>query len=90
MDRRQGIISSIIRIAARGGYTTICADESLSYSFDLILRNEDNIIVIVSPMSNFPSKSFPSPYSFFSFLKALSSKIWRNCPIAKISDHRLF
>jgi putative transcriptional regulator len=46
MDRRQEIISSIIRIAVRGGYTTICADESLSYSFDLILRNEDNIIVI--------------------------------------------
>ncbi|MCL4447092.1 MAG: helix-turn-helix domain-containing protein [Candidatus Thermoplasmatota archaeon] len=46
MDRRQEIIGSIIRFASRGGYTTICADESLSYTFDLILRNESRMMVI--------------------------------------------
>ncbi|MCL5407833.1 MAG: helix-turn-helix domain-containing protein [Candidatus Thermoplasmatota archaeon] len=46
MDKRQEIIGSIIRFASRGGYTTICADESLSYAFDLILRNESQMIVV--------------------------------------------
>ena len=46
IDRRQEIIGSIMRFASRGGYTTICADENLSYTFDLILRNDEHIIVI--------------------------------------------
>ncbi len=46
MDRRQEIIGSIIRYAARGGYTTICADDSHSYTFDLILRNEKHMIIV--------------------------------------------
>jgi putative transcriptional regulator len=46
MDRRPGIIASIIRFASRVGYTTIAADESLSYTFDLILRNDSQMIVI--------------------------------------------
>jgi putative transcriptional regulator len=46
MDRRQEIIASIIRTASRAGYSTIYADESLSYTFDLILRNESQMIVI--------------------------------------------
>ncbi|MEM0134951.1 MAG: helix-turn-helix domain-containing protein [Thermoplasmatales archaeon] len=46
MDQRQEIIASIKKFASRGGYTTICADESLSYTFDLILRNDSHIIVI--------------------------------------------
>ena len=46
MDRRQEIIASIIRTASRAGYSTIYADESLSYTFDLILRNESQIMVV--------------------------------------------
>lgn len=46
MDRRQEIIGSVIRLASRVGYTIIVADESLSYTFDLILRNESQMIVI--------------------------------------------
>jgi putative transcriptional regulator len=46
MDRRQEIIGSIRRSASRGGYNIICADESLSYAFDLILKKERQIIVV--------------------------------------------
>lgn len=46
MDRRPGIIASIIRFASRVGYTIIAADENLSYTFDLILRNDSQMIVI--------------------------------------------
>lgn len=46
MDRRQEIIGSISRLAARGGYSIVCADDSLSYSFDVILRDDRQMIVI--------------------------------------------
>lgn len=46
MDRRQEIIGSIKKFASRGGYSVICAADSLSYSFDLILRNDSQMIVV--------------------------------------------
>lgn len=46
MDKRQEIIGSLIRYATRGGYTAVCAVDSLSYAFDLILRNDKQIIVM--------------------------------------------
>lgn len=51
MDRKQEIIDSVKRVSYKSGYSIICADESLSYAFDLILRNEEGMIV-VKVMSN--------------------------------------
>ena len=51
MDKRQEIIASIIRSASRDGYTTVYADETLSYTFDLIIRN-DNQMIVIKVMNN--------------------------------------
>ncbi|MGC8645747.1 MAG: transcriptional regulator [Thermoplasmata archaeon] len=46
MDSKYETVQVIKRAAARGGYSVICADEDLSYSFDLILRKDEEIIVV--------------------------------------------
>jgi len=46
MDNRYETVQAIKRAAVRGGYSVVCADEDLSYSFDIILRKDKEIIVV--------------------------------------------
>lgn len=46
MDRRPQIVNSIRSSALRSGYDIICPDDSLSYTFDLIIKNESEMIIV--------------------------------------------
>lgn len=51
MDGRQQIVNSIRSSALRSGYSIVCPDESLAYTFDLIIKDE-NEMMIVKVMNN--------------------------------------
>ncbi|MEM0141686.1 MAG: helix-turn-helix domain-containing protein [Thermoplasmatales archaeon] len=46
MDNRNETVQAIKRYATKCGYSVICADEDLSYSFDLILKKDTETIVV--------------------------------------------
>ncbi|MEM0126810.1 MAG: helix-turn-helix domain-containing protein [Thermoplasmatales archaeon] len=46
MDNKNETVQAIKRYAIKSGYSVVCADEDMSYSFDLILKRNNETMVI--------------------------------------------
>lgn len=72
MQNRQEIISSLRETSRKNGYSVMCADETLSYAFDVILKR-DNKTMVIKVMGNVGLLTEEASRSLIAFAKFLDA-----------------